>query len=104
MHLIYIPFLLQILAILSSSLLLGYLTEYLTNPNETAQSTAYFYVTGISVLAISSAVINSLSLHTGWLMSLHVKVIITSAIYQKVNLLKRHTRNVLTSCFARCYP
>lgn len=84
-----VAFHVQIMAILSSSLLLGYLTEYLTDTSKTTQEMAFIYATGLSTLAILSAVMNSLSLHTGWLASLHVKVILTSAIYQKVKELKK---------------
>ena len=72
-----------------NSVLLGYLTEYLNNPNEIPQYMAYIYAFGITALAYATIAINNYTFHIGWMVSIRVKVILTGAIYQKVCHLKR---------------
>ena len=81
----------QIVVIIAGSVLLGFLTEYLTGDNaDTTQIHAFLYVLGIALCAYSSMVASSSSFHTGWMIALHVKIILTSAIYQKVCHPKYH--------------
>lgn len=69
---------------LTSSIVLGYLSEYLISPNETIEGIGYLYAFVITALAAISLIISNMLIHTGWLLSMDAKVIVTSAIYQKV--------------------
>ena len=79
----------QIVVTLTGSVLLGFLTEYLTGDNaDTTQ--AYLYALGIALCAYSSLAASGFVYHTGWMIALRVKIILTGAIYQKVCHSKDH--------------
>ena len=75
----------QVVLSLAGSVLLGFLTEYLTGDNaDTTQIQAYLYALGIALCAYSSLVASSAVYHIGWMLALRVKIVLNGAIYQKV--------------------
>ena len=81
----------QIVVTLAGSVLLGFLTEYLTGDNpDTTQIQAFLYALGIALCAYFSVAASGFIYHTGWMIAMRVKIILTGAIYQKVCHPKDH--------------
>ena len=86
----------QVVATLGGSILLGYLTEYITNANEETPISPYnpyIYAMGLSVSSFISLAMGNLTYHNGWLIGLRIKIILTGAISQKVS----HTNETILS-------
>ena len=78
---------------MAGSVLLGYLTEFLivgNDPNNIhspliqSQTIAYLFAAGIVLCAYIVVGLSNAALHTGWMMGLRIKIILTGVIYQKV--------------------
>ena len=78
---------LQIVFTLGGSVLLGFLTEYITNANDYEETpiNPYVYAMALSFCSYISFVMASLTYHNGWLLALRIKIILTGAIFQKVS-------------------
>ena len=83
---------------LGGSVLLGYLTEYITNANEEtliSPYNPYIYAMGLSVSSFINLAMGNLTYHNGFLLGLRIKIILTGAISQKVSHTNR--KNTLVS-------
>lgn len=77
--------LLQIVVTLSGSVLLGFLTEYITNANEETPINPYVCAMALTFCSFVGIVMGSLTCHNGWMNALRIKIILTGAIFQKVS-------------------
>ena len=75
----------QVVLTLGGSVLLGYLTEYITNANEETLMSPYIYAMGLSVSSYINLAMGNLTYHNGWMIALRIKIILTGAISQKVS-------------------
>ena len=79
---------LQIVATLGGSVLLGFLTEYITNANKETPISPYIpyvYAMALSFCSFISLAMGNLTFHNGWMIALRIKIILTGAIFQKVS-------------------
>jgi ATP-binding cassette subfamily C (CFTR/MRP) protein 4 len=80
------------------SLLVGYLASYftITNPSYEETRNAYLFATGLSLISFFLVAMNAMDGITGYKMSMHVRVITSSAIYQKILKLSQSVVRQLT--------
>ena len=84
----------QISLLVGQSIVLGYLSDYfvLDSPSTTDTRNAYLYATGMVIVPFGTMFFATYQFHNAVMSGMTVRLIASSAIYQKVGLNKCHTK------------